>query len=67
MSTKKLTLSHGWLNPKSKPPHADYLYRVESVSNSVSYTPKQFLNKDEVSGLCDNEAWDVRIVPIPKK
>ena len=36
-------------------------FRVVSLRNSVDYTIRQYLSRDEVADLCDFEAWTVKI------
>lgn len=58
---KRITLSSGWTAAAKTPED----YRVVKVANSVAYKPDDRLNKAEVSGLCDNAAWDVTIIKGP--
>jgi len=38
------------------------IYRIEQVTDSVEFTPGDFLKKDEVERLCRANNWKVTIV-----
>lgn len=37
-------------------------YRVVKVTDSVTYRPGEFLEKDVVGALCDDAAWKVTVL-----
>ena len=39
-------------------------YRVEQVTDSVEYTPGQYLERKVVDELCHSRDWKVTIVPV---
>jgi hypothetical protein len=39
-------------------------YRVEKVTDSVQYSPRDILTKSEVENLCNNQHWKVTILMI---
>lgn len=63
MKTKTLKVSHPHSDPNSV---VNKRYRVEHVTNSVDYSPGQFLERDTVERLCESKNWQVTIVP-PKE
>lgn len=38
-------------------------YVVQEVTNSTEFNPGQVLTENQVSALCNNPRWSVRIVP----
>lgn len=39
-------------------------YHVDELTDSVQYSPGQFLEKDEVEKLCVDKAWKVKVVRL---
>lgn len=58
---KTLTLSFPHTNPEG-----GKLYRVEKATDTVKYAPDQYLQRKEVSELCEAKGWKVTIQP-PKE
>lgn len=54
---KVVTLSYGWERGGVR------RYRIESITNSIDYHPRDFLTPDEVRTLCESEEWVVNILP----
>lgn len=61
-----ITLTHyqRW-NTKVTPPAVADLYRVERITDSVLFSPRDELSRDIVADLCENGAWKV-IIQTPK-
>lgn len=64
--TKSIKLSHPHHDPNSNPADPKYQsrYRVEQVTNSVEFSPGQFLGKNEVDELCSSRGWTVNVTPV---
>lgn len=66
--TKSLTLSfpHANMDPNETKPETKPWYRVEKVINGTDFVPGQYLTKDIVKDLCQDEYlhnWQVTMVP----
>jgi len=46
---------------KESDPSTHYVYKVESLKNSVSYRVGQYLQHPEVAELCDDADWNVNV------
>lgn len=59
---KTITLTFGHLNPKAEVGDKDiYIYRVEKVTDSVDFSPGDFLTKEKVNEICGWKEWKVAI------
>lgn len=68
MKTRSLTLSfpHANNDPNETRPEAHPMYRVEKVINGTEYVPGQYLKKEVVTDLCEDDylrSWQVTMVP----
>jgi len=59
---KTIKLSYPQLNPHGTPTRPDYLYRVEQITDSTDFVPKQMLTKAQVDELCACRDWKVTVV-----
>ena len=58
-----ITVSAGWYKRTSP---GEEFYRVEKLTDSVEFTPHQFLTKAGVEELCSSKQWTVHVVAKPK-
>jgi len=59
--TKTIKLSWPHPDPQDVTGGSKSRYRVESVTNSTTYNPGQFLCKAEVADLCDVSTFEVTV------
>jgi hypothetical protein len=57
LKTKTIKLSHPHVSRTSSD-----AYRVEVVTDSVEYAPRQLLERKEVDSLCEAKDWKVTII-----
>ncbi|HZP68351.1 MAG TPA: hypothetical protein VFB29_00275 [Pseudolabrys sp.] len=61
MKTKTITVAHGI---PSKDHVGVYDYRVEKVTDSVEFHPRQILTKKQVDELCSATGWKVTVIAL---
>ena len=61
MKTKTITVAHGI---PSKNEIGVYDYRVDRVTDSVEYHPRQILTKSQVDELCASKSWKVTVIAL---
>jgi hypothetical protein len=64
MKTKSITISGPWW--KGSDEKVPTSYRVEKITDSLSFAPNEMLNKVQVQDLCEAGDWKVTIVKIPE-